>query len=76
MSPEKLIHMANQIALFMESKPHAEGVAGIANHINDFWEPVMRGQFLALVDAGGSGLRPLVMDAASRINRPVDHHLA
>ena len=35
MSPDKLIHMANQIARFMESKPHAEGVEGFAGHIND-----------------------------------------
>ena len=27
---EKLIYMANQISKFFESKPHAEGVAGIA----------------------------------------------
>jgi formate dehydrogenase subunit delta len=71
MSPDKLIHMANQIALFMESKPHAEGVTGVADHINDFWEPVMRSQFLALIDAGGAGLRPLVIEAASRIKRPL-----
>ncbi len=32
---EKLITMANQIARFMESKPHEEGVSGLASHIND-----------------------------------------
>ena len=32
----KLIYMANQIAKFMESKPHDEGVAGLSSHINDF----------------------------------------
>jgi len=71
MSAEKLVHMANQIARFMESKPHAEGVAGLAAHINDFWEPRMRTQFFALIDAGGAGLRPLVLDAAPLIRRPV-----
>jgi formate dehydrogenase subunit delta len=70
MSAEKLVHMANQIALFMESKPHDEGVAGLASHINDFWEPRMRRQFFEVVDAGGAGLRPLVMDAAAQIRRP------
>ena len=40
---DKIIRMANQIARFMESKPHAEeGLAGLASHINDFWEPRMR----------------------------------
>ena len=70
MSAEKLVHMANQIALFMESKPHAEGVAGVASHINDFWEPRMRRQLFDLIDAGGTGLRPLVLEAATAIRRP------
>lgn len=67
MSPDKLIHMANQIALFMESKPHAEGVAGVAGHINDYWEPRMRRQFFAMIEAGGAGFRPLVIEAAAHI---------
>ncbi|HRK42209.1 MAG TPA: formate dehydrogenase subunit delta [Gemmobacter sp.] len=62
--------MANQIARFMESKPHAEGVEGLANHINDFWEPRMRRQLFELLDQGGTGLRPLVLDAAEKIRRP------
>ena len=66
----KLITMANQIARFMESKPHAEGVEGLASHINDFWEPRMRRQLFELLDQGGEGLRPLVLDAAEKIRRP------
>lgn len=71
MSPDKLIYMANQIAQFMESKKHDEGVALLASHINDFWEPRMRRQFFELVDAGGKGFRPLVLEAAPNIRRPV-----
>ena len=67
----KLIYMANQIAKFMESKPHDEGVAGLSSHINDFWEPRMRRHRFEVIDAGGQGLRPLVMDAAVKIKRPV-----
>jgi formate dehydrogenase subunit delta len=63
--------MANQIARFMESKPHDEGVESLASHINDFWEPRMRTQFFALIDAGGVGLRPLVLEAVPLIRRPV-----
>lgn len=70
MSAEKITRMANQIAMFMETKPEAEGVAGLAAHINDFWEPRMRRQFFEIVDAGGTGLRPLVLKAASSIRRP------
>jgi formate dehydrogenase subunit delta len=67
----KLIYMANQIAKFMESKPHAEGLAGLAAHINDFWEPRMRRHLFEVLDAGGQGLRPLVVEAAATIRRPV-----
>ena len=67
----KLIYMANQIAKFMESKPHAEGVALLASHINDFWEPRMRRHLFEVIDAGGEGLRPLVLQAAEKIKRPV-----
>lgn len=73
MSPDKLIYMANQIAKFMESKPEAEGLAGFASHVNDFWEPRMRAQFFALLDAGAEGFRPLVMKAAGSVRRPVEN---
>lgn len=66
----KLIYMANQIAKFMESKPHAEGLAGLSSHINDFWESRMRRQLFEVLDAGGAGLRPLVIEAATLIKRP------
>ena len=68
----KLVYMANQIAKFMESKPHDEGVAGLSSHINDFWEPRMRRHLFEVLDAGGTGLRPLVLDAAGKIKRPAE----
>ena len=67
----KLIYMANQIAKFMESKPEAEGVAGLASHINDFWEPRMRRHLFEVLDGGGEGLRPLVIAASPQIRRPL-----
>ncbi|WP_417589506.1 formate dehydrogenase subunit delta [Pararhodobacter oceanensis] len=70
MPAEKITRMANQIARFMESKPHEEGVSLTASHINDFWEPRMRRHLFAILDAGGEGLRPLVIDAAPNIRRP------
>jgi formate dehydrogenase subunit delta len=66
----KLIYMANQIAKFMESKPHDEGLAGLTSHINDFWEPRMRKHLFEVLDGGGQGLRPLVVEAADKIRRP------
>jgi formate dehydrogenase subunit delta len=70
MSPEKMIRMANQIAVFFETKPHQEGVEGVADHINKFWEPRMRRQLLDHIATGGAGLRPLMLDAASGYRVP------
>ena len=70
MSPDKLIYQANQIARFFRSKPHAEGIAGVAEHINKFWEPRMRRQFFEIVDAGGAGLLPIVIEAVPNVRRP------
>ena len=69
----KLIRMANQIGIFFESKPdREEGVAGVAEHINKFWEPRMRRQFFEVLDTGGEGLRSIVVEAGGAIRRPAD----
>ena len=68
---EKLVYMANQIATFFKSKPHDLGVAGVAEHINKFWEPRMRRQLFDLVDNhGGEGLDSLVLAAVPLVHRP------
>ena len=66
----KIIRMANQIATFFHSQPASEGPGGVATHINKFWEPRMRRQLFEMIDAGGAGLRQLVLDAAPQIRRP------
>lgn len=74
MSPEKMVHMANQIATFMASQPGDDencGAGGVAHHIARFWEPRMRAQLFAHVDAGGAGLGPLVLTAIARLRQPV-----
>jgi formate dehydrogenase subunit delta len=76
MSVEKITRMANDIAKFMESKPHDEGMTLLAAHINDFWDPRMRRQLFEILDAGGAGLRPLVLDAAGVIRRPAAEQAA
>lgn len=67
---EKLVYMANQIADFFATMPEAESVPGVADHINKFWEPRMRRQLFAILDAGGDGLSQLVIDAAPTIKKP------
>ena len=70
MSPDKLVYQANQIAKFFHSKPHGEGVAGVAEHINKFWEPRMRLQFFEMIEAGGAGFDTLVLEAAAAVRQP------
>ena len=67
---EKLVRMANQIATFFHSKPREEGEAGVAEHINKFWEPRMRRQFFEMLDAGTENFDELVIAASARIKRP------
>ena len=70
-SHAKIVRMANQIGTFFESKEdRAEGVHGVAEHINKFWEPRMRRTFFEIVDAGGAGLKQIVVEAAAQIRRP------
>lgn len=67
---EKLVRMANQIAAFFHSKPREEGIAGVAEHINKFWEPRMRRQFFEMLDSGTENFDELVVAASARIKRP------
>ena len=62
-SPDKLIHMANQIGKFFASQPNGRAVPGIAKHIKDFWDPRMRAQMEEHIGAGGAGLDPIVLEA-------------
>lgn len=59
MKAEKLVYMANQIASFFHAQPDAEAVAGVADHIRNFWHPSMRRDAYAHLRAGGEGLNPL-----------------
>ena len=70
MSHSKIVRMANQIATFFHSKPREEAAAGVAEHINKFWEPRMRRQLFELLDAHDAELDELVVAAAADIRRP------
>jgi formate dehydrogenase subunit delta len=67
MSPDRLIHMANQIGKFFQLQGRDKAVPGIAEHIRKFWDPRMRAAILAHVDAGGAGLDPSVRDAIATL---------
>ena len=63
MSPDKLVHMANQIALFFASQPREDQVERVAGHLRDFWDPSMRTQLLEIVEAGRADLNPIAATA-------------
>ncbi|MBJ3776968.1 formate dehydrogenase subunit delta [Acuticoccus mangrovi] len=67
MSPEKMVHMANQIATFFRTQPGDDQADRIASHFKDFWEPRMREQLLDYVAHGGAGLDELVLKATKRL---------
>ncbi|MCC7271115.1 MAG: formate dehydrogenase subunit delta [Alphaproteobacteria bacterium] len=67
MSPEKLVHMANQIAAFFAGQ-HGDAAAATADHLAKFWEPRMRRDILAHEAAGGAGLSAVARDAVRRLH--------
>jgi formate dehydrogenase subunit delta len=67
MSLDKLIYMANQIGKFFASQGREEATAGTADHIKKFWDPRMRAQIFAHLEAGGAGLEPAVRVAVERL---------
>lgn len=67
MSPEKMVHMANQIAGFFNTQPDIDAAESVANHLRDFWAPPMRQQLLSYVQDGGTGLDDTVLRASRLI---------
>ncbi len=65
MSPEKLAYMANQIGRFFAAQKAGTAVAGIENHIRQFWDPRMRRDLLAHLDK--VTLDPPVRQAVERL---------
>jgi len=67
-SVEHLVHMANDIGHFFAAEPkRADAIAGIAGHIQRFWDPRMKRQILAHLQAGGEGLEDLPREAVASL---------
>ena len=56
---ERLIYMANQIAIAFRTKPEAQAVDATRDHIAKFWDPRMRAMITSHMAAGGEGLTPI-----------------
>ena len=72
MDEGKMVHLVNQIALFFQSYPQDEAVAGVADHIKRFWPVRMRQQLFDYVAGGGAGLHALVPPAVLTLTSPTD----
>ena len=66
MSPDRLVYMANQIGRFFASQGD-EAVAGIADHLQKYWDPRMRATILDHLAHGGHGLDPLSRRVVERL---------
>lgn len=67
MSTDKLVYMANQIGKFFAHQGEAQAAQAVATHLKRYWDPRMRSAIVAHVDAGGSGLDPLVHRAVESL---------
>jgi formate dehydrogenase subunit delta len=53
---ERLVVMANDIANFFAAEPDRNiAIEGVRNHLQRYWEPRMRKQIIAHLQAHGSG---------------------
>lgn len=70
MDVTRLVAMANDIAAFFDSEADKTVAAeGVRSHISRFWDPRMRRELAAHVEAGGAGLVPTA-HAAVLLLRP------
>ncbi len=67
MRPDDLLRMSTQIANFFEAYPEPDAITGVQNHIQKFWQPLMRERLLAMHAAGTPTLHPLVCQAVERM---------
>lgn len=68
MNNDNLIRMVNRIGSFFAAMPNRdEALNDIAQHVRRFWEPRMRTQLFAHLDAKqGEGIDDIVKDALRR----------
>ncbi len=65
---QHLIQMANDIGAYFSSEPdRTTALDGIAMHVRRYWEPRMRRQIYAHLDAGGAGLDELSLVALRQL---------
>jgi formate dehydrogenase subunit delta len=69
---DRLITMANQIGDFFAPYPPERRAEGIRNHLRTYWDPRMRADLLAYIEAGGDGLKSSVVEGALLLKSGAD----
>ncbi len=64
---DKLVRMANQIALAFRLQQPDEAVTGVANHIRSFWTPKMRRDIAARIDRDAADVDPVAKKAIEKL---------
>jgi formate dehydrogenase subunit delta len=64
---ERLVLMANQIALNLSAEGEAAAIAATTQHIIDFWDPRMKRLIAEHLAAGGAGLSVVARAAVERL---------
>ena len=74
---ERLVTMANQIGDFFGPYPSERRIEGVRNHLRNYWDPRMRQALYDHIDAaGGSDLRPHVLEAVAVLREAAQASLA
>ncbi|HUO91732.1 MAG TPA: formate dehydrogenase subunit delta [Rhizomicrobium sp.] len=69
MSPdEKLVYSANQIAKFFAAQGETRAIAGVADHLQRFWDPTMRARLLELSERPNIALLDTVRKALPQLH--------
>jgi formate dehydrogenase major subunit len=62
-----LVRMANQIARQFAADPSHAAVAGVAKHLDSFWEHEMRVDLARAIEAGSVTVDPIVVEAINSL---------
>jgi formate dehydrogenase subunit delta len=67
--PARLVYLANQIAKFFHIQGEATAAAAVEDHLRKFWDPRMRREIVAHLEAGGEGLSPAARAAVAGLTK-------
>lgn len=73
-SLDRLVYMANQIALNLDTKSPEESAMATARHIKMYWDPRMKKRIFELASAGCAELSPIAEQAIGILGTQKTEH--